>query len=67
VNSVRALFHAQLHQLLHTLARMTPQTGQMITHAPSRCTRLIPRSPPLVIIDRDRLIRLPTRAAHRRR
>jgi hypothetical protein len=65
VNNVRALFHTQLQQLLHTLARMTRQTGQMITHASIALHQTDRALAALVITDRDQLA--PSLAAVERR
>jgi phosphate transport system protein len=65
VNSVRALFHTQLQQLLHTLARMTRQTGQMITHASIALHQTDPALANLVITNREQLT--PSLAAAERR
>jgi phosphate transport system protein len=57
VNLVRALFHTQLQQLLHTLTRTTRQTGQMITHASIAMHQADRALATLVITERDQLTR----------
>jgi phosphate transport system protein len=56
VNIVRAMFHTQLQELLHTLARMTRLTGQMMTQAAIALHQADRALATLVITDRDQLI-----------
>lgn len=55
VNIVRAMFHTQQQELLHTLATMARQTGQMITYASIALHQADRALAALVITDRDEL------------